>query len=209
MGVKRTDMKTLIIFNHPYGGSFCGAIMAAVEDGLKVSGQHFMTINLDQDDFDPVMRTKDLLAFSGAGRIGEPALKGVDDLVMEYKSKMEWAEHMVMIFPIWWMTMPAMTKGFIDKVIFPAIAYNMDKGRLVSRLQLKKVTVITTMNTPADIYEKTFHNAIEGCLVNGTFRQIGIEDVEWISLNEVKQATQEQRTAWLEDIRKRFADLNP
>lgn len=201
------NMKTLIVFNHPYGGSFCGAIMAAVEDGLKDSGQHFMTINLDQDDFDPVMRAKDLLAFSGAGRIGEAALEETDDLVKEYKPKLEWAEHMVMIFPIWWMTMPAMTKGFIDKVIFPAIAYNMDKGRLVSRLKLKKVTIITTMNTPADIYKNTFHNAIEGCLVNGTFRQIGIEDVEWISLNGVKQATQEQRTAWLEDLRKRFASL--
>lgn len=197
-------MKTLIVFNHPNGGSFCSAIMEAVEKGLKASGQPCRIINLDRDGFDPVMRTKDLIAFAGAGRIGVEALEPIDDLVKEYKDHLEWADHLVMIFPIWWMTMPAMMKGFVDKVIFPAIAYNMVKGRLVSRLPLRKVTVITTMNTPADVYRDMFNNSIEGSLINGTFRQIGIEDVEWISLNGVKPATQEQRTAWLEEIQQRF-----
>lgn len=198
-------MNTLIVFNHPYGGSFCGAILAAVERGLKTGGHKCRVINLDQDDFDPVMRSKDLLAFVGAGRAGEDALDAIDDQVREYKGHLEWAEHLVMIFPIWWMTTPAMTKGFIDKVIFPAIAYDMKDGRLVSRLSLRKVTVITTMNTPADIYREVFGNPLEGSLIKGTFRQIGIENIEWTSLSEVKQVSREQREAWLEEIERRFA----
>lgn len=198
-------MNTLIVFNHPYGGSFCGAILAAVERGLKTGGHKCRVINLDQDDFDPVMRSKDLLAFVGAGRAGEDAIDAIDDQVREYKEHLEWAEHLVMIFPVWWMTTPAMTKGFIDKVIFPAIAYDMKDGRLVSRLSLRKVTVITTMNTPADIYREVFGNPLEGSLIKGTFRQIGIENIEWTSLNEVKQVSREQREAWLEEIERRFA----
>ena len=198
-------MNTLIVFNHPYGGSFCGAILAAVERGLKTGGHKCRVINLDQDDFDPVMRSKDLLAFVGAGRAGEDALDAIDDQVREYKGHLEWAEHLVMIFPVWWMTTPAMTKGFIDKVIFPAIAYDMKDGRLVSRLSLRKVTVITTMNTPADIYREVFGNPLEGSLIKGTVRQIGIENIEWTSLNEVKQVSREQREAWLEEIERRFA----
>ena len=198
-------MNTLIVFNHPYGGSFCGAILAAVERGLKTGGHKCRVINLDQDDFDPVMRSKDLLAFVGAGRAGEDALDAIDDQVREYKEHLEWAEHLVMIFPMWWMTTPAMTKGFIDKVIFPAIAYDMKDGRLVSRLSLRKVTVITTMNTPADIYREVFGNPLEGSLIKGTFRQIGIENIEWTSLNEVKQVSRGQREAWLEEIERRFA----
>ena len=198
-------MNTLIVFNHPYGGSFCGAILAAVERGLKTGGHKCRVINLDQDDFDPVMRSKDLLAFVGAGRAGEDALDAIDDQVREYKEHLEWAEHLVMIFPIWWMTTPAMTKGFIDKVIFPTIAYDMKDGRLVSRLSLRKVTVITTMNTPADIYREVFGNPLEGSLIKGTFRQIGIENIEWTSLSEVKQVSREQREAWLEEIERRFA----
>lgn len=198
-------MNTLIVFNHPYGGSFCGAILAAVERGLKTGGHKCRVINLDQDDFDPVMRSKDLLAFVGAGRAGADALDAIDDQVREYKEHLEWAEHLVMIFPIWWMTTPAMTKGFIDKVIFPAIAYDMKDGRLVSRLSLRKVTVITTMNTPADIYREVFGNPLEGSLIKGTFRQIGIENIEWTSLSEVKQVSRGQREAWLEEIERRFA----
>lgn len=197
-------MKTLIVFNHPYGGSYCAAVMAAVEKGLEKSGQPYKTINLDQEEFDPVMKSKDLIAFAGAARAGEEALAVVDETVMRYKGMLEWAEHLVMIFPIWWMTMPAMTKGFIDKVIFPAIAYTMDNGRLISRLQIKKVTIITTMNTPAEAYRDLFNNAIEGSLINGTFKKIGIEDVKWISLNEVKQASDELRKLWLAQIEKTF-----
>lgn len=198
-------MKTLIVFNHPYEGSYCRAILQAVETGLQTAGNPYKVINLDRDGFDPVMRAKDLKAFAMAGKAMENALDDVDPLVMKYKDDLEWADWLVMIFPIWWMTSPAMTKGFIDKVIFPGVAYNMAKGRLVSRLPIRKVTVITTMNTPADIYRDMFDNSIEGSLVKGTFRQIGIEDIEWISLNGVKQAAPEQRAAWLDEIRRKFA----
>ena len=206
-GGKGNFMKTLVIFNHPYGGSYCGAILGAVVKGLKKSGQPYRIINLDQDDFDPVMRAKDLIAFAGAGRAGKDALDAIDDQVKRYKTDLEWAEHLVMIFPIWWMTMPAMTKGFVDKVIFPAIAYNMDQGNLVSRLKVSKVTVITTMNTPAEVYRDMFNNAIEGSLINGTFRKIGINDIRWISLNGVKTVTKEQRIEWLNGIEQQFAEI--
>lgn len=194
-------MNTLIVFNHPYEGSYCNAILEAVRNGLEQGGHHHDVIHLDNDGFDPVMRSKDLKAFAMAGRLGEEALKEVDPLIMTYKTRLEWAERLVMIFPIWWMTMPAMMKGFIDKVIFPAIAYNMDGGRLKSRLHsLRSVIVISTMNTPAEIYRNMFGNSLEGSLIKGTFKQIGITDVEWISLNEVKQVTDEQRKAWLDGI---------
>lgn len=197
-------MKTLIVFNHPYDGSFCAAILGAVRKGLDDGGHPYRLIHLDNDGFDPVMRAKDLKAFAMAGKAMEKALEDVDPFVLKYKDDLEWAERMVMIFPIWWMTAPAMTKGFVDKVIFPSVAYNMDKGRLVSRIPLKKVMVISTMNTPADIYEDMFGNSIEGSLVNGTFRQIGIEDVEWVSFNGVKQAAQELRAEWLEEVYEYF-----
>lgn len=199
-------MKTLIVFNHPYEGSYCTAILNAVETGLKAGGKPFETIHLDAEGFDPVMRSKDLLAFAWGGKGLDKALEHIDPPILEYKKKLEETGHLVMIFPIWWMTMPAMTKGFVDKVIFPAIAYNMDGGRLKSRLPLKKVTVITTMNTPADIYRNVFNNALEGALIKGTFRQIGIEDVEWISLDKVKQASDTQRRIWLSEIESRFRD---
>ena len=199
-------MRTLIVYNHPREGSFCSAIREAVENGLKTGNHEYKVIDLDRDGFDPVMREKDLKAFVTAGRIGEDGLEEVDPLVLRYMKMMRWAEQIVMIFPIWWMTTPAMTKGFIDKVIFPGIVYKMEGGKLVSKLSsLKQVTIITTMNTPSEVYHDIFGNTLEGSLIKGTFNQIGIHDIRWISLNMVKQAGDEKRWVWLDEIETEFA----
>lgn len=199
-------MRTLIVYNHPREGSFCSAIREAVENGLKTGKHEYKVIDLDRDGFDPVMREKDLKAFVTAGRIGEDGLEEVDPLVLRYMKMMRWAEQIVMIFPIWWMTTPAMTKGFIDKVIFPGIVYKMEGGKLVSKLSsLKQVTIITTMNTPSEVYQDVFGNSLEGSLVKGTFNQIGIHDIRWISLNMVKQSGDEKRWVWLDEIETEFS----
>ena len=201
-------MKTLIIYNHPHEGSFCSAIRDAVQTGLDNAGHAFKLINLDADGFDPVMREKDLKAFVQGGKIGEDGVEGVDPLVWKYIEKLRWAERIVMIFPIWWMTTPAMTKGFIDKVIFPGLVYKMEGGKLVSMLsKLKQVVIITTMNTPSEIYESNFGNSIEGSLIKGTFNQIGIHDIRWISLNMVKQVNDEKRWLWLDEIEREFSEI--
>jgi putative NADPH-quinone reductase len=99
-----------------------------------------------------------------------------------------------------------MMKGLVDKVIFPGVAYEMDNGRLRTRLHsLKQVTIITTMNTPADMYRNNFGNSLEGSLIKGTFNQIGIHDIRWISLNMVKQSGEEKRWLWLDEIENEFA----
>ncbi len=199
-------MKTLIIYNHPHEGSFCSAIRDAVISGLDIGGHEYKVINLDKDGFDPVMREKDLKAFVEGGRDSKMWPEGVDSLVMNYVQKMQWAERIVMIFPIWWMSTPAMTKGFIDKVIFPGMVYKMESGKLVSMLsKLKQVVIISTMNTPAAIYESNFGNSLEGSLIKGTFNQIGIHDIRWISLNMVKQVGDEKRWVWLDEIEHEFA----
>lgn len=200
-------MKTLIVFNHPYEGSFCNAILKSVSEGLELSHQPFNVINLDKDGFDPVMRSKDLLAFVTAGRDKEKALAAIDPIILRYKALLEETEHLVMIFPIWWMTMPAMTKGFIDKVIFPAVAYDMSGSNLISRLnKLEKVTIISTMNTPKEIYRDNFNNSLEGSLIKSTFHQIGIHKVEWINFDMVRQVGQERRAEWLMQIREKFSN---
>lgn len=202
-------MKTLVVFNHPYEGSYCNAILEAVQSGLKKGNHSMDLIHLDKDNFDPVMRGKDLLAFVQARNDTETALSKVDQQVLDYKRRLEEAEHLVFIFPIWWELMPAMTKGFIDKVIFPGIAYGYsDNGRMVSRLKnIKKITMITTMNSPSIIYKLVFGNAIKKSLLRGTFWKIGSPNRKWISLNEVKNASDRKRKQWLQKIEKTFTNI--
>ncbi len=201
-------MRVLVVFNHPYDRSFCAAIREAALEGLRAAGHDCDVVHLDEDAFDPVMRAKDLRAFVMAHENPQAALQLVDPLVADYGRRLEQAEHAVFIFPIWWELMPALMKGFVDKVIFPGIAYEQTDRRgsgMTTRLsKLRGVTVITTMNTPALIYRLLFGNAIGKALLLGTFWKIGVKNRKWISLTNVKSRTQEQRRIWLGEIENRM-----
>jgi len=197
-------MKIAIVFNHPYDGSFCTAILNAVTAGLEKDNHEIDLIHLDREKFNPVMTAADLKAFRDKNAI--------DPQVLGYKTRIEQADHLVFIFPIWWELMPALTKGFIDKVIFPGIAYdytNKSNTRMKPLwTKLKGVTMITTMNTPKLLYWGIFGNAIQKAMLLGTFWKIGYKNRKWISFNGVKMVSDEKRKKWLYAIEDRFASLS-
>lgn len=192
-----------MIFNHPYEGSFCNAILNAVMLGLEIGHHEVDLIHLDQDNFNPVMTANDLKAF----RDKQP----VDPSIIAYKERIAQADHLVFIFPIWWELMPAMTKGFIDKVIFPGVAYDYTNAAHTRMKPLwtrvKGVTVLTTMNTPKLLYRVVFGNAIKKAMLLGTFWKMGYKNRKWMSFNRVKQVSQEKRAGWLLQIENKFAHL--
>ncbi len=118
-------MRAVIIFNHPYEHSYCNAVLNAVTKRLEKANHTVDLIHLDNDGFNPVMTATDLKAF----KVGTP----VDPKVIEYNQRLEKADHLIFIFPIWWELMLAMTKGFIDKVIFPGVAYDYKPNGLMKK----------------------------------------------------------------------------
>jgi NAD(P)H dehydrogenase (quinone) len=194
-------MKVVIIFNHPYDGSYCTAILNSVLKGLQLANHTADLIHLDKEGFNPVMTAEDLKGFSEH--------KAIDPKVIEYKKRLEDAEHLVFIFPIWWELMPAMTKGFIDKVIFPGVAYNYTKRGFMKKnfLKLNGVTLITTMNTASFFYWAMFGNAVKKAIMLGTFWKTGYKNRKWIKLSMVKFVSDKKRKKWLLNIEKHFEQL--
>lgn len=196
-------MRVVIVFNHPYEGSYCNAVLSAVTNGLHRASHEIDLIHLDKDQFNPVMTKADLKAF--AERVP------IDPQVIEYKKRLDIADHLIFIFPIWWELMPAMTKGFIDKVIFPGVAYDhKTKGFGLVPLfkNLNGITVITTMNTPSFLYWLFFGNAVQRAIIRGTFWKVGYKNRKWISLNMVKMVSEKKRRKWLAKLESRFAVIN-
>lgn len=192
-------MKTLIVYNHPYDGSFCHGILETVKASIIKSGNEIDVIELDNDSFNPVMTAEDLKGFLDH--------KIVDEKALDYANRLKNADNLVIIFPIWWELMPALTKGFIDKVIFPGAVYEYSKngiGMNSTLSNLKSTTVITTMNTPKILYKIKFGNAIEKSLIRGTFKKLGFKNVKWINLDMVKFSKPEKRQKWLDNISKKF-----
>lgn len=195
-------MKVVIVFNHPYDGSYCNAILNSVTTGLQRANHKIDLIHLDKEGFNPVMTASDLKAFVDR--------KPIDPKVIEYKKRLDEADHLVFIFPIWWELMPAMTKGFIDKVIFPGAAYDYTKsgyGMVPLFKGIKSVTVITTMNTPGILYRLVFGNAIKKALITGTFWKTGYKNRKWISFNGVKMVSDAKRKKWLVKLEKHFEKI--
>jgi len=195
-------MNVLIVFNHPYKGSYCSAILNSVQEGLNRANHNVDLIHLDEDGFNPVMKQEDLLAFRNR--------KVTDPQSIAYINRLEKADCVVFIFPIWWELMPALMKGFIDKVIFPGSFYNYtDSGNFMSPLMknIKHITVITTMNTPRPLYKLIYGNAIKKAFIRGTLRKTGYKNISWINLSMVKSVSRERRGKWLANIENRFAKL--
>lgn len=202
-------MRTLFIFNHPYDGSFCNALLDAAIQGVERAGGEFDLIHLDKDGFNPIMSSGDLKAFSVARSNPLETLQSLDNKVLDYKKRLEKAHHLVFIFPIWWMLMPALTKGFIDRVIFPEVAYTYSSdGSMHSSLKnLGHVTVITTMGGPASVYDTLMSNAVWKAIKYGTFGVIGINQCKWMNFDQVAKVSVDKRSHWLKDVEEYFANM--
>tara|TARA_R110002020_G_scaffold137434_2_gene306478 strand:- start:2500 stop:3090 length:591 start_codon:yes stop_codon:yes gene_type:complete len=195
-------MRTVIVFNHPYEGSYCNAILSVISKGLQNANHEIDLMHLDRDEFNPRMTAEDLNGFV----VHQP----IDPQVIDYCERLEKTDHLIFIFPIWWDIMPATTKGFIDRVLSPGIVYDHHPrgfGLVPLLKKLKSVTVITTMNKPKIMYSLLIGNLIGKVMLKSVFKTMGYKNLNWISYNMVKSVTKEKRVKWLNDLEKRFTDF--
>lgn len=191
-------MHTLVILAHPYPKSYCHALYHRVVQQLEQSGHTVDRLHLDAEGFDPVMRGADLAGYS-RGQSADPAVSG-------YQKRIDAAEQLVFIFPIWWEVMPALLKGFVDKVFTNGWAYKPSRYGVQGHLtHVQRAVVVTTMNTPKWAYRWLYGDAVQRALVRGTLRKCGVRKVQWVALSPVTHATDSKRQAWLEQVGAMFA----
>lgn len=205
-------MNFVIIFDHPYGASasentphrrsYSAALLAAVTRGLTAGGNNIDLIDLHADGFNPVVSDLDLAAWR-QGHTNDP-------LVVNYQQRLIAADHIIFIFPIWWESMPALTKGFLDKVFVKGVLFTEPKpGRpFVSLLpNIKGVSLLTVMSTPHFLYKWVFGNPITKILFRGTFRKMGIHKLKWYNYTGMEKRSLEQRQQYLLKTEKLFSKM--
>lgn len=194
-------MRTAIVFNHPYEGSYCNAILNAVTKGLQKANHETDLMHLDKDGFNPAMSKADLKAFAER--------KPIDPQVIDYNKRLEKADHLIFIFPIWWDLMPATTKGFVDRVLSPGVVYDHHPrgfGLVPLLKNLKSITIITTMNKPKIMYSLLIGNLIRKAMLKSVFKTMGYRNLNWISFTSVKSVSHRKRVRWLTGIENRFSE---
>src|SRR5690606_21626808 len=118
------------------------------------------------------------------------------------------ADHLLFIFPIWWDIMPATTKGFIDRVLSPGLAYDHHPrgfGLIPLLKNLKRVTVITTMNKPRIMYSLLIGNLIKKVTIKSVFKTMGYKNVSCINFTSEKRVSHEKRVKCLTNLENRFS----
>lgn len=128
-------MKHLIIYAHPNPQSLNGQFKNEVKEYLLKNGNEVIVRDLYELNFDPVLSREDM----AAQRKGEAA----DDVKHEQEF-IAWADCITFIHPIWWTGLPAVMKGYIDRVFSYGFAYRYDQGVQKGLLSGKQVVIINT-----------------------------------------------------------------
>jgi NAD(P)H dehydrogenase (quinone) len=185
-------MNFLLLLAHPSEKSFCYDIIRNFEKQLPASGQHFKIRDLYKMDFDPVLRPADLASLK-AGKI-PPA-------IADEQEHLRWADVLVFIYPIWWTGMPAILKGYVDKVFSSGFAYSYNNNSPVGLLTEKKALIINTQGYTREHYDSIgMTDALRKTTDEGIFDFCGIEVIDHMFFGDVPNMPEETRGAYLHEI---------
>jgi NAD(P)H dehydrogenase (quinone) len=185
--------KYLVVYVHPNPQSFNHAILNEVETALKEQGKDFIVRDLNALPFHPVLSAADFISFV-QGRVPSEILTE-----QEYIKK---ATTIIFIHPIWWFNMPAILKGYIDRVFSRGFAYQIVDGGLKGQLVDKKVMIFnTTGGTQEDYAKFGYENAIKTAIDQGVFEFCGMTVAMHKIFYAVPTIDQRKREAMLSEIR--------
>jgi NAD(P)H dehydrogenase (quinone) len=132
-------MHVLVIYCHPVAESFAAAAHRTVLEALSDAGHTVTDVDLYAENFDPVMNRQERLDYLNPVR-NERLVQRYDDMLMQ-------AEALVLVYPAWWYGMPAMLKGYFDRVWLPGVAFDVLPDGTVSTERLKRLRRIVVVTT--------------------------------------------------------------
>jgi len=134
-------MRFLVIYAHPVEDSFVSALHRCVTRTLADAGHEIDDCDLYREGFQPVLSREERLAYHNVGANTANATSHIERLLK--------CEGMVLVFPTWWYGMPAILKGYIDRVWLPGVAFEVVDGRTKPLLHnITKFAVVTTYGSP-------------------------------------------------------------
>jgi NAD(P)H dehydrogenase (quinone) len=135
-------MRILVIYAHPVETSYNAALHVEVLDNLRSAGHEVDDCDLYLEDFNPVL--------SRAERLGYHEVPSNRVPVQRYVDRLLWAEALVFCFPTWCFGMPAMLKGFFDRVLMPGVAFDISDPHNVkpALTHIKRISAVVTYGRP-------------------------------------------------------------
>ena len=191
-------MRHLIIYAHPNENSLNHQLLNTVVETLQSRNQEIVVRDLYTLDFDPVLSLADMQ--------GQRMGKVSDDIKTE-QEYITWAEQITFIYPIWWTGLPAMMKGYIDRVFSYGFAYRYDQGIQKGLLTGKKTVIINTHGKSHEEYEQMgMDKALTLTSDKGIFIYSGLEIIRHLFFDKADRATSENLEIWKNRIRNLYSE---
>lgn len=183
--------KILIINGHPYDKSLCTALADAYERGARSGGRaEVKRINLYDLKFDPILH-------KGYHEIQElePDLKMAQEAIL-------WSDHIVFVYPTWWLDVPALLKGFVDRIFLPGFAFKYEKNRLLPKKLLAGRTdhLIITMDAPRIYSWLMYGDGMHHAFHKGTLGFCGLKTTGHTFFDRVKNRNEEEIQKWIKKV---------
>ncbi|MFV6028052.1 NAD(P)H oxidoreductase [Streptomyces sp. NPDC056264] len=157
---------TLLVLAHPRTGSLTAQVAARLHARIEGEGGTVDVLDLYAEGFDPALRPEDEPDWENREKVYSPEVRAHMDRVLA-------ADDIVVVFPVWWFTPPAILKGWIDRVWNYGFAY----GRSRPRLAGKRLLWLALMGgTPEEIARLGMTDALGLILVTGISEFCGLPD---------------------------------
>lgn len=184
----------LIVLGHPNNESLCSSLADAYLQSAIENGHNAQLLKLSDLKFDPNLRfgykEKDKLI--------------IEEDILKSQKLISNSDHLVFIFPNWWSSMPAILKGWIDRVFLPGFAFQYQKKSPIPAKLLKGKTarIIITMDAPVWYYKWFTGSPGLKLLKKGTLEFCGITPVASTLLGEIRTTSKEKLIDYIKKINK-------
>ena len=183
--------KIVVIDGNPDKESLCAALAESYTAGAKAAGNEVTLLHLGELQFSPV-----LLHGYRKRTDMEPDLEHALQRLLE-------ADHIVVVYPIWWATEPALLKGFIDRIFLPGKVFlRKDNSPFPEKLLTGKTArLIITMDAPLWYNRLAYRDAGIVALKNGILKFCGVKPVRVTKFGQVKYSSEAKRKQWIKRVK--------
>ncbi|MDM0114814.1 NAD(P)H-dependent oxidoreductase [Variovorax sp. J22R133] len=135
-------MRVLVIYCHPVETSFHAALHQEVLRNLRAAGHEVDDCDLYAEGFNPVLSREE--------RIGYHEVPGNQIPLKPYVERLQWAEALVFCFPTWCFGLPAMLKGYFDRLFMPGVAFDISDPANVKPMltNIQRISAVVTYGRP-------------------------------------------------------------
>lgn len=185
-------MRIYVLLAHPDKTSFNGAIADAYEEAALAAGHEVRRQNLGDMRFDPVLWH------------GYHAVQELEPDLVAAQQNITWCEHWVLVYPIWWGSVPALLKGFFDRALYAGFAYryHLSDPMWDGLLGGRSAQVITTSDAPRAWTFIAYRNSDLGTVKYATLQFCGVRPVKVLRLDRIKDLSEADRAGYLRRVRR-------